>query len=86
MNESICLRCFNGFCDGHAGPGIMTGCSKFQELPSVATALAMRAENARLRRALTASGIPAQAALDDLAPPLKINTRTAKEIMEMVDG
>ena len=43
-------------------------------------------ENARLRRALTLSSIPAQAALDDKAPPLRINVSKAREIMEVVDA
>jgi hypothetical protein len=47
---------------------------------------AILAENERLRAALETSGIPAQAALDDLAPPLKITVEKAKEIMEVVDG
>lgn len=39
-------------------------------------------ENARLRAALAASGIPAQAKLDKKGPPLRISVARAREIME----
>lgn len=41
-------------------------------------------ENKRLRAALDASGIPAQARLDDKGPPLRITVEAAGEIMRMV--
>ena len=43
------------------------------------------AEIARLRRALDLSGIPAQAQLDDKAPPLRINVERSREIMEAIN-
>lgn len=42
-------------------------------------------ENNRLRAALTAAGIPAQAGLDDKAPPMRITVERAREIMGMVE-
>lgn len=43
-------------------------------------------ENARLRRALDLLGVPAQALKDpDKAPPLRIDVRMAREVMEVVD-
>lgn len=38
-----------------------------------------------LRRGLDLAGIPAQAALDDKAPPLRINVFEARRIMEQTD-
>lgn len=39
----------------------------------------------RLRRTLDLAGIPAQAKLDDKAPPLKTTVAGAREIMEVVN-
>ncbi|MHC1792184.1 hypothetical protein [Solidesulfovibrio sp.] len=44
------------------------------------------AERDGLRRALSLSGVPAQAALDNKAPPLRINVGMAREIMEVANG
>ena len=41
---------------------------------------------ARLSAALAATGIPAQARLDDKAPPLRITVEAAREIMEGVEN
>lgn len=44
-------------------------------------------EITRLRRALDLLGVPAQAGKDpDKAPPLRIDVRMAREVMEAVDG
>jgi hypothetical protein len=43
-----------------------------------------RQDRDALRTALTDSGIPAQARLDDKAPPLRITVERAREIMGMV--
>lgn len=43
------------------------------------------AEFVKLRAALDASGIPAQARLDDKGPPLRITVERAREIMGMVE-
>ena len=41
----------------------------------------------RLRRALDLLGVPAQATKDpDKAPPLRIDVRLAREVMEVVNG
>ena len=43
------------------------------------------AEITRLRRALDLSGIPAQAQLDDKAPPLRTTVEKAREITEAIN-
>lgn len=52
------------------------------------TVIALRSraiqENVKLHHMFKISGIPAQAALDDLAPPLRISVSRAREIMEMI--
>lgn len=61
-------------------------------IPTKEYAEQLRAEEERrilelrnFRRALERSGIPAQAALDDLAPPLRISVSRAREIMEGIN-
>lgn len=49
MMESICQRCFVDTCQTRCDNNVVTGCSSFEDLPSVAAALAMKRENARLR-------------------------------------
>ena len=45
----------------------------------------LRVQVDALRTALAASGIPAQAKLDDKGPPLRITVERAREIMGMVE-
>lgn len=45
----------------------------------------LRGQVDKLRAALAAAGIPAQARLDDKGPPLRITVERAREIVGMVD-